>query len=70
VLAVREFPGLRGRGSSDRAAVQRSGAAGGWPAGAIYDYAGFAAAFATGIVLNLANLLVVGLLVFFSRLRS
>jgi MFS family permease len=40
-------------------------AAGGWLAGAIYDYAGFyAAAFATGIVFNLANLLVVGTLVF------
>ena len=40
-------------------------AAGGWLAGAIYDYAGFyAAAFATGIVFNLANLLVVGPLVF------
>jgi MFS family permease len=39
-------------------------AAGGWLAGAIYDYAGFyAAAFATGIVFNLANLLVVGSLV-------
>ena len=36
-------------------------AAGGWLAGAIYDYAGFyAAAFATGILFNLANLLVVG----------
>ena len=47
-------------------------AAGGWLAGAIYDYAGFyAAAFATGIVFNLANLLVVGPLVFRqSRLRS
>ena len=40
-------------------------AAGGWLAGAIYDYAGFyAAAFATGIVFNFANLLVVGTLVF------
>jgi MFS family permease len=40
-------------------------AAGGWLAGAVYDYAGFyAAAFATGIVFNLANLLVVGTLVF------
>jgi hypothetical protein len=40
-------------------------AAGGWFAGAIYDYAGFyAAAFAAGIVFNLANLLVVGALVF------
>jgi predicted MFS family arabinose efflux permease len=47
-------------------------AAGGWLAGAIYDYAGFyAAAFATGIVFNLANLWVVGPLVFRqSRLRS
>ena len=47
-------------------------AAGGWLAGATYDYAGFyAAAFATGIVFNLANLLVVGPLVFRqSRLRS
>jgi hypothetical protein len=40
-------------------------AAGGWLAGAIYDYAGFyAAAFATGIVFNFANLLVIGTLVF------
>ncbi len=39
-------------------------AAGGWMAGAIYDYAGFyAAAFAAGIVFNLANLVVVGALV-------
>ena len=39
-------------------------AAGGWLAGAIYDYAGFyAAAFATGILFNLANLIVVGSLV-------
>jgi MFS family permease len=40
-------------------------AAGGWLAGAIYDYAGFyAVAFAIGIVFNFANLLVVGTLVF------
>ena len=40
-------------------------AAGSWLAGAIFDYAGFyAAAFATGIVFNFANLLVVGTLVF------
>jgi predicted MFS family arabinose efflux permease len=40
-------------------------AAGSWLAGAIYDYVGFyAAAFATGIVFNFANLLVVGTLVF------
>jgi len=47
-------------------------AAGGWLAGAIYDYAGFyGAAFATGIVFNFANLLVVGTLVFrHSRLHS
>jgi MFS family permease len=39
-------------------------AAGGWLAGAIYDYAGFyAAAFAAGILFNLANLIVVGSLV-------
>src|SRR5947208_190450 len=39
-------------------------AAGGWFAGLIYDYAGFyAAAFATGIAFNLANILVVGALV-------
>jgi len=37
---------------------------GGWLAGAIYDHAGFyAAAFATGIVFNLANIAVVGALV-------
>ncbi|HZK90152.1 MAG TPA: MFS transporter [Stellaceae bacterium] len=37
---------------------------GGWLAGAIYDYAGFyAIAFATGIVFNLVNLAVIGVLV-------
>lgn len=47
-------------------------AAGGWLAGAIYDWAGFyAPAFAAGIVFNLVNLLVVGTLVFRqSRFRS
>jgi MFS family permease len=47
-------------------------AAGGWFAGAIYDYAGFyAAAFATGILFNLANIAVVGILVLRqSRLRG
>jgi MFS family permease len=40
-------------------------AAGGWLAGAIYDYAGFyAAAFAVGILLNLVNAAIVGALVF------
>ncbi len=40
-------------------------AAGGWLAGAIYDYAGFyAPAFAAGIAFNLANFIVVGALVF------
>jgi MFS family permease len=40
-------------------------AAGGWLAGVIYDYAGFyAPAFAAGILFNLANLVVVGTLVF------
>jgi MFS family permease len=40
-------------------------AAGGWLAGVIYDWAGFyAAAFAVGILFNLANLAVVGALVF------
>jgi MFS family permease len=40
-------------------------AAGGWLAGVVYDYAGFyAAAFAAGILFNLANLLIVGSLVF------
>lgn len=39
-------------------------AAGGWLAGLIYDYAGFyAAAFATGIMFNLVNAVVVGALV-------
>ena len=39
-------------------------AAGGWLAGAIYDYAGFyGAAFATGIAVNLVHILVVGALV-------
>jgi MFS family permease len=41
---------------------------GGWLAGAIYDYAGFyAIAFATGIVFNLANLAVIGALVWRQR---
>jgi len=40
-------------------------AAGGWIAGAIYDYVGFyAAAFAAGILLNLGNAVIVGALVF------
>ncbi|MGH7047759.1 MAG: MFS transporter [Stellaceae bacterium] len=40
-------------------------AAGGWLAGVIYDYAGFyTPAFAAGILFNLANLLLVGTLVF------
>ena len=39
-------------------------AAGGWLAGAIYDYAGFyAAAFALGILLNLGNAVIIGALV-------
>jgi MFS family permease len=39
-------------------------AAGGWMAGAIYDYVGFyAAAFSAGILFNLANLAVIGVLV-------
>ena len=39
-------------------------AAGGWLAGAIYDYAGFyGAAFAVGILFNFVNLLVIGALV-------
>jgi MFS family permease len=40
-------------------------AAGGWIAGAIYDYVGFyAAAFAAGILLNLGNAVIIGALVF------
>ena len=40
-------------------------AAGGWLAGAIYDYVGFyAAAFAAGIIANLANLAIIGALAF------
>jgi MFS family permease len=46
-------------------------AAGGWLAGAIYDWAGFyAAAFAAGILFNLANLVVVAPLVFRQRRHS
>jgi len=45
-------------------------AAGGWLAGAIYDYAGFyAAAFAIGIVINLAHIVVIGALVWRQGLR-
>ena len=43
-----------------------------WLAGAIYDYAGFyAAAFAAGIIANLANLAIIGALAFRqSRFRA
>ncbi|HEX6443426.1 MAG TPA: MFS transporter, partial [Stellaceae bacterium] len=45
-------------------------AAGGWLAGAIYDYAGFyGAAFATGIAFNLMHLVVIGTLVMRRRRR-
>jgi hypothetical protein len=56
------FPAARGSGM----------AAGGWLAGAIYDYAGFyAAAFAAGIIANLANLAIIGTLAFRqSRFRA
>jgi hypothetical protein len=41
---------------------------GGWLAGAIYDYAGvYAIAFAVGIVFNIANLAVIGALVWRAR---
>ncbi len=44
---------------------------GGWLAGAIYDYAGFyAIAFATGIAFNLANLAVIGALVWRQHPRA
>jgi MFS family permease len=43
---------------------------GGWLAGAIYDYAGFyAIAFAVGIVFNVANLVLIGVLVWRQRLN-
>ncbi len=46
-------------------------AAGGWLAGAIYDYAGFyAAAFATGMAVNAAHIVVIGSLVLRRRLPS
>jgi MFS family permease len=68
VLAVRElFPASQASWRIP-ALLLCSGAGmawGGWLAGAIYDYVGFyAAAFAAGIVFNLANLLLVGALVF------
>jgi predicted MFS family arabinose efflux permease len=45
-------------------------AAGGWLAGAIYDYAGFyGAAFATGIVFNLLHLVVISTLLMRRRYR-
>ena len=45
-------------------------AAGGWLAGAIYDYSGFyGAAFATGIMFNLLHLVVIGTLVLRRRYR-
>jgi hypothetical protein len=44
---------------------------GGWLAGAIYDYAGFyAIAFAAGIVFNVANLVVIGALVWRQHSRA
>ena len=73
VLAVRElFPASQASvlGKSPpcccAAARARAMAWGGWLAGAIYDYIlrFYAAAFAAGIVFNLANLLLVGALVF------
>jgi hypothetical protein len=46
-------------------------ACGGWPAGAIYDYAGFdAIAFATGILFNLVHLTLIGSLVWRQRSRT
>ena len=67
VLAVRElFPASEASWRVPSVLVfSGSGmAAGGWLAGAIYDHAGFyAAAFAAGIVFNLAHILVVGSLV-------
>jgi len=44
---------------------------GGWLAGAIYDYAGFyAIAFAAGIIFNVANLVLIGVLVWRQRRRT
>ena len=67
VLAVRElFPASEASWRVPSVLVfSGSGmAAGGWLAGAIYDHVGFyAAAFAAGIVFNLAHILVVGSLV-------
>jgi MFS family permease len=68
VLAIRElFPASQASWRIP-ALLLCSGAGmawGGWLAGAIYDYIGFyAAAFAAGIVFNLANLLLAGALVF------
>jgi len=68
VLAVRELFPAREASWRVPAVLFCSGsgmAAGGWLAGAIYDYVGFyAPAFATGIFFNLANLTIIGVLAF------
>ena len=71
VLAVRElFPAIEASWRVPSVLLfSGSGMAfGGWLAGAIYDYAGFyAIAFAAGIVFNLANLAIIGALVWRQR---
>jgi MFS family permease len=67
VLAVRELFPAREAAWRVPIVMLCSGAgmaAGGWLGGAIYDYVGFyRAAFAAGIAFNLANLLIIGVLV-------
>src|SRR6266403_1819678 len=67
VLAVRElFPASEASWRIPTLLLFSGGgmAAGGWLAGAIYDFAGFyAAAFATGIAINLVHIVIIGSLV-------
>jgi MFS family permease len=68
VLAIREFFPARDASWRIPSLLLFSGggmAAGGWIAGVLYDYFGYyLPAFATGIVFNLMNLVLVGTLVF------
>jgi MFS family permease len=74
VLAIREFFPARDASWRIPMLLLFSGggmAAGGWIAGVLYDYFGYyLPAFSTGIVFNLANLVLVGTLVFRQRRGS
>jgi MFS family permease len=74
VLAIREYFPARDASWRIPMLLLFSGggmAAGGWIAGVLYDYFGYyLPAFSTGIVFNLANLVLVGTLVFRQRRGS